>query len=89
MVYCRSMDAHKCSWVPISFLAWLTLLVLVSAGCPSKTIQYPEEHARLLNLDQALESFSSGQITVEEFYRLTDIENRSYDLWYFAIHRPN
>lgn len=28
----------------------------MSAGCPSKTIQYPEEHARLLNLDQALES---------------------------------
>ena len=50
------MDVHKCSRVPISFLAWLTLLILVSAGCPSKTIQYPEEHARLLNLDQALES---------------------------------
>ncbi len=50
------MDVYKCSRVPVSFLAWLVVLTLVTVGCPSKTIQYPEEHARLLNLDQALES---------------------------------
>lgn len=54
------MDTHKCSLFPISFLAWLVLLTLVSAGCPSKTIQYPEEHDRLLRLDQALGSLRSA-----------------------------
>lgn len=54
------MDAHKCSRFRVSFLTWLVVLTLVTAGCPSKTIQYPEEHARLLNLDQALESLRSA-----------------------------
>lgn len=54
------MNAHKYSLFPVSFLAWLALLTLMSAGCPSKTIQYPEEHDRLLRLDQALESLRSA-----------------------------
>ncbi|NGZ60392.1 MAG: hypothetical protein CV081_07815 [Nitrospira sp. LK265] len=29
-------------------------------GCPSKTIQYPAEHERLLRIDQALESLRSA-----------------------------
>ena len=39
---------------------WLCLLTLVVAGCPSKTIQYPVEHERLLRLDEALESLRSA-----------------------------
>lgn len=54
------MDADQCSRFPVSFLAWLVVLTLVTAGCPSKTIQYPEEHDRLLRLDQALESLRSA-----------------------------
>lgn len=54
------MDTYQCRLPPLSFLAWLVLLALVSAGCPSKTIQYPEEHDRLLRLDQALESLRSA-----------------------------
>lgn len=54
------MDTHKCSLFPVSFLAWLVVLTLVSTGCSSKTIQYPEEHDRLLRLDQALESLRSA-----------------------------
>lgn len=54
------MDAHKCRLFPVSFLTGILLLTLVSAGCPSKKIQYPEEHERLLRLDQALESLRSA-----------------------------
>ena len=41
-------------------VGWLLLLTLAVAGCPSKTIQYPAEHERLLRLDQALESLRSA-----------------------------
>ncbi len=54
------MAAHTCRIFPVSFLACLAFLTLLSAGCPSKTIQYPEEHERLLRLDQALESLRSA-----------------------------
>ncbi len=35
-------------------------MVFLIAGCPSKTIQYPVEHERLIRLDQALESLRSA-----------------------------
>jgi hypothetical protein len=54
------MAADTCRIFPFSFLAWIVLLTLVSAGCSSKAIQYPEEHDRLLRLDQALESLRSA-----------------------------
>lgn len=37
-------------------MGWILLLTFLVAGCPSKAIQYPAEHERLLRLDQALES---------------------------------
>jgi hypothetical protein len=54
------MDIHKYGLSPVSFIGWLLLSTLVVAGCPSKTIQYPEEHERLLRLDQAVESLRSA-----------------------------
>jgi len=54
------MDIHKYCLSPVSCIGWLLLFTLVMAGCPSKTIQYPEEHDRLLRLDQALESLRSA-----------------------------
>ncbi|QPD02664.1 MAG: hypothetical protein Nkreftii_000438 [Candidatus Nitrospira kreftii] len=54
------MDIHKYCLSPASCIGWLLLCTLVMAGCPSKTIQYPEEHDRLLRLDQALESLRSA-----------------------------
>ncbi|MDF0650774.1 MAG: hypothetical protein P0121_04795 [Nitrospira sp.] len=45
---------------PVTFLSWLLLLPCVLGGCPSKTIQYPAEHERLLRIDQALESLRSA-----------------------------
>lgn len=56
MVYCRAMDILRHGLSTVSFVGCLLLLTLVSAGCPSKTIQYPEEHERLLRLDQAVDS---------------------------------
>jgi len=50
------MDLHKHGLSSVSLVGWLVLLMLVIAGCPSKTIQYPEEHERLLRLDQAVDS---------------------------------
>ncbi len=41
---------------PTLRIGWLLLLTFLVTGCPSKTIQYPAEHERLLRLDQALES---------------------------------
>jgi hypothetical protein len=41
-------------------MGWLLMLTVLVAGCPSKTIQYPAEHERLLRLDQALESLRSA-----------------------------
>ncbi|HMS83670.1 MAG TPA: hypothetical protein PKD12_08470 [Nitrospira sp.] len=41
-------------------MGWLLLLTILVAGCPSKTIQYPAEHERLLRLDQALESLRTA-----------------------------
>lgn len=41
-------------------IGWLLLLTFLATGCPSKTIQYPAEHERLLRLDQALESLRSA-----------------------------
>lgn len=41
-------------------MGWLLLLTFLVVGCPSKTIQYPAEHERLLRLDQALESLRSA-----------------------------
>jgi hypothetical protein len=49
--FCRSQS---------SFIGWFLLLTLLLAGCPSKKIQYPAEHERLLRLDQALESLRSA-----------------------------
>jgi hypothetical protein len=54
------MNIHKYCLSPVSFIGSLLLLALVMAGCPSKTIQYPEEHDRLLRLDQAVESLRSA-----------------------------
>lgn len=59
MVYSRPMDTHRYSLSRVSLFAWLLLCAFVSAGCPSKKIQYPEEHARLLHLDQALDSLQN------------------------------
>lgn len=41
-------------------MGWILLLTFLVAGCPSKAIQYPAEHERLLRLDQALESLRSA-----------------------------
>lgn len=41
---------------PTLRIGWLLLLTFLVTGCPSKAIQYPAEHERLLRLDQALES---------------------------------
>lgn len=54
------MDIHTYRLSPVSFIGWLLLLTLMTAGCPSKTIQYPEEHDRLLRLDQAVESLRNA-----------------------------
>ncbi len=54
------MDIHKYCLSTVSFIGWLLLVTVVMTGCPSKTIQYPEEHDRLLRLDQALESLRSA-----------------------------
>ncbi|MDK2741544.1 MAG: hypothetical protein H8K03_13510 [Nitrospira sp.] len=42
------------------FLGWLILLAMAVGGCPSKTIQYPAEHERLLRIDQAVDSLRSA-----------------------------
>lgn len=54
------MDVHTYRFLPVSFIGWLLVLTLMMAGCPSKTIQYPEEHERLLRLDQAVDSLRSA-----------------------------
>ncbi len=54
------MFARRACLSPTLCTAWLLLLAFLVAGCPSKTIQYPAEHERLLRLDQALESLRSA-----------------------------
>ncbi|MDF0665032.1 MAG: hypothetical protein P0119_03045 [Nitrospira sp.] len=54
------MFVRRCDPSPSTFISWLILLALVFGGCPSKTIQYPAEHERLLRIDQAVESLRSA-----------------------------
>ena len=54
------MIVRRACLSPTSHIGWLLLLTFLVTGCPSKTIQYPAEHERLLRLDQALESLRSA-----------------------------
>lgn len=54
------MFARRASLSPTLHVGWLFLLTFLVTGCPSKTIQYPAEHERLLRLDQALESLRNA-----------------------------
>jgi hypothetical protein len=54
------MLIRRISLSPTVRITWLLLLTVLVAGCPTKTIQYPVEHERLLRLDQALESLRSA-----------------------------
>ena len=54
------MIARRLCLSPVLRMGWLLLLTSLVVGCPSKTIQYPAEHERLLRLDQALESLRSA-----------------------------
>ncbi len=48
------MTTYRISWLPalclVGSITWL------GVGCNNKTIQYPEDHARYLRIDQAVES---------------------------------
>ncbi len=54
------MSSWRCSPSSPLFIGWLLLLAIAVSGCPSKTIQYPAEHERLLRIDQAVDSLRSA-----------------------------
>jgi len=46
-------------------VAMLSLLLITGSGCGSKVIQYPEDHARYLRIDQAVESLRRAYVDKE------------------------
>ena len=49
-----------------AFLVAALLLALTSVSCSSKEIQYPEDHARVLRIDAAVESFRKAYVTKDQ-----------------------
>jgi hypothetical protein len=43
----------------------LSALLIIGAGCGSKVIQYPEDHARYLRIDQAVEALRQAYVKKE------------------------
>ena len=50
----------RCAFVPVVLLGLLLMI-----GCGSKVIQYPEDHARYLRIDQAVESLRQAYVKKE------------------------
>ena len=55
-----SMFPHKSPRFP--FLLLLGAMLLIGVGCGGKTIQHPEDHARYLRIDQAVESLRQAYV---------------------------
>ncbi|HEY5626805.1 MAG TPA: hypothetical protein VIR79_02570, partial [Nitrospira sp.] len=51
--------------VTLAPVAMLSLLLMIGSGCGSKVIQYPEDHARYLRIDQAVESLRQAYVNKE------------------------
>jgi hypothetical protein len=56
VLYSISMRVRRFCCSTSSCVLWLVLLAVAVGGCPSKKARYPEEHARLLRIDQAVDS---------------------------------
>jgi hypothetical protein len=54
------MSSHK--FLLLSLLLLLGSISLIGVGCSGKTIQYPEDHARYLRIDRAVESLRQAYV---------------------------
>jgi len=78
----------------VAGIVGVALLSLVSAGCGSKVVQYPEDHERYLRIDKAVESLrqayvkkdSSGMVAlmvpIEQLERLQREAESDFDIFH-------